>query len=115
MTLVGKKASVAAARATMSRCPFYSPAWRFGPARQREAGAVGVQGLLEGPPHRANLLNVEFSQIGVGVAPADADLVAATAPDVEVDGGVRVSVGALTAFGEGGARAMAPLPSERRA
>ena len=33
-----------------------------------QAGAVAVRGFLDSPPHRANLLNPAFSQIGVGVA-----------------------------------------------
>src|SRR5205823_5933205 len=33
-----------------------------------QASAAAVQGFLDSPPHRANLLNLEFRQIGVGVA-----------------------------------------------
>ena len=41
-------------------------AWNtYDPSR---SGAVALQGFLNSPPHRANLLNPEYTVIGVGVA-----------------------------------------------
>ena len=41
-------------------------AWNAYP--EERAAAVALEAFLASPPHRANLLNPEFTQIGVGVA-----------------------------------------------
>jgi uncharacterized protein YkwD len=44
-------------------------AWNSNP--EPEAAQAALRGLLDSPPHRANLLNPEFRQLGVGVATMD--------------------------------------------